>query len=75
VQGLRRIDVSVRGDDDPDGSSIVSLAGFVGATATAAPPSGTDWYGEAGPGDPGEEDEGGQDQEFEDEDTDPEGIE
>ena len=75
VQGLRRIDVSVRGDDDPDGSSIVSLAGFVGATATAAPPSGTSWYGEAGPADPGEQDEGGEDEEIEDEEFEDEELE
>ena len=31
VQGLRRIDVSVRRDDDPEDSSIVTLSGFVGA--------------------------------------------
>jgi general secretion pathway protein I len=63
VQGLRRIDVKVRRDEDPENSSIVSLAGFVGATATAAPPGNTDWYdaygGSGGPGD-GDED-GGED--------------
>jgi len=69
VQGLRRIDVSVRGDDDPEGSSIVSLAGFVGATSIAAPPSSTDWYGEGDPGDPGEQGEGGADEAGEEEDA------
>ena len=44
VQGLRRIDVSVRRDADPENSSIVTLSGFVGATATAAPPAQIDWY-------------------------------
>ena len=44
VQGLRRIDVSVRRDEDPEDSSIVTLSGFVGATATAAPPAPIDWY-------------------------------
>jgi general secretion pathway protein I len=44
VQGLRRIDVSVRRDDDPENSSIVTLSGFVGATATAAPQTLLDWY-------------------------------
>ena len=44
VQGLRRIDVSVRRDADPENSSIVTLSGFVGATATAAPPALIDWY-------------------------------
>lgn len=44
VRGMRRIDVSVRRDEDPDDSSIVTLSGFVGATATAAPPANDDWY-------------------------------
>jgi len=59
VQGLRRIDVSVRRDDDPENSSIVTLSGFVGATATAAPQTSLDWYQEIesqGSGD-GDEDE------------------
>ena len=57
VQGLRRIDVSVRRDEDPENSSIVTLSGFVGATATAAPPAASDWSleregsGEGGDGD------------------------
>jgi general secretion pathway protein I len=46
VQGLRRIDVSVRRDEDPDGSTLVTLAGFVGAVATASPPSNTVWSAE-----------------------------
>jgi general secretion pathway protein I len=50
VQGLRRIDVSVRRDEDPENSSIVTLAGFVGATAIAAPPAATDWYTQYGEG-------------------------
>ena len=44
VQGLRRIDVAVRRDEDPENSSIVTVSGFVGATATAAPPAQIDWY-------------------------------
>ncbi|HEU5467789.1 MAG TPA: type II secretion system minor pseudopilin GspI [Steroidobacteraceae bacterium] len=60
VQGLRRIDVSVRRDDDPENSSIVTLSGFVGATATAAPQANSDWYAEAG--DPGDGGEGGEDE-------------
>jgi general secretion pathway protein I len=36
VSGLRRIDVSVRRDDDAEDSALVKLSGFVGATATAA---------------------------------------
>ena len=58
VEGLRRIDVSVRRDGDAENASLAHLAGFVGATATAAPPSNTDWYGSAGPGDPGDAGDG-----------------
>jgi general secretion pathway protein I len=43
VQGMRRIDVSVRRDEDPEGGSLVTLSGFVGETATAAPQSNADW--------------------------------
>lgn len=43
VDGLRRIDVSVRRDSDPAESSLANLAGFIGATATATPPSPTPW--------------------------------
>ncbi len=59
VEGLRRIDVSVRREGDAEGSALVSLAGFVGATATSAPPSSTSWAGGEVPGGEadGEEDE------------------
>lgn len=69
VQGLRRIDVSVRRDEDPENSSIVTLSGFVGATATAAPQTLPDWHeyhqDEGGGGEDDEfadegEDEGGE---------------
>jgi hypothetical protein len=50
VQGMRRIDVSVRRDGDPEDSSLVTLAGFVGATATASPPTIPDWYNMNWPG-------------------------
>jgi general secretion pathway protein I len=53
VEGLRRIDVTVRREDDAEDSSLVTLAGFVGATATAAPPSGTSWNVGADGGEPG----------------------
>ncbi len=64
VQGLRRIDVSVRRDDDPENSSIVTLSGFVGATATAAPQTNLDWYQGiesqgSGDGDEDEDEDGG----------------
>lgn len=45
VEGLRRIDVSVRRADDAPGSALVTLAGFVGATALSSPPS--NWYWKA----------------------------
>jgi general secretion pathway protein I len=56
VQGLRRIDVTVRRDEDPEGTSLVALAGFVGATATASPASSVDW--QAGSGAGGEDEDG-----------------
>jgi general secretion pathway protein I len=43
VDGLRRVDVRVRRDEDADGSALVLLAGFIGATATTSPPSQTPW--------------------------------
>lgn len=61
VKGLRRIDVSVRRDADPEGSSIATLAGFIGQTATAAPPSSPDWYRDDGSGGPGDGEDGGED--------------
>jgi len=61
VKGLRRIDVSVRSDTDPEGSSITTLAGFMGQTATAAPPSRADWYGNDDSGGPGDGEDDGTD--------------
>lgn len=58
VQGLRRIDVSVRRDGDPEDSSLVTLAGFVGETAMSAQPMSLDWYALYGGGGPGGEDQG-----------------
>jgi len=74
VQGMRRIDVSVRRDGDPEDSSLVTLAGFVGATATASPPTIPDWYNQNGPGGPGDEDQNG-DQDNADETEEPEPVE
>jgi general secretion pathway protein I len=45
VEGIRRIDLSVRRADDAAGTSILSLAGFVGATAAATGPSPAQWSG------------------------------
>lgn len=58
VEGLRRIDVSVRREEDAEGSSLVTLAGFVGQTATAAAISGTSWNAGADGGEPGGEQDG-----------------
>jgi len=63
VKGLRRIDVSVRRDTDPDGSTIVTLAGFMGQTIASSPPSSTDWNAGGGPQDPGDRDGGDEDEE------------
>lgn len=43
VDGLRRIDVRVRRDEDAADSALVTLAGFIGATATTSGPSSTPW--------------------------------
>lgn len=43
VDGLRRVDVRVRREGDAPDSSLVSLAGFIGATATSTGPSPTPW--------------------------------
>jgi general secretion pathway protein I len=63
VQGLRRIDVSVRRDEDPENSSMVTLSGFVGATATAAPQAVLDWYQGIDNQDGGDEGEDGVEEE------------
>ncbi|MGH8130167.1 MAG: type II secretion system minor pseudopilin GspI [Steroidobacteraceae bacterium] len=62
VEGLRRIDVSVRREGDAEDSALVSVAGFVGATATAAPPSATQWTGGEVPGSGVDEEEGEQEE-------------
>jgi general secretion pathway protein I len=64
VRGMRRVDVSVRREEDPEDSSIVTLSGFVGAIATAAPQANDDWYADIesdGDGN-GDEDEDGADE-------------
>jgi hypothetical protein len=66
VQGLRRIDVSVRRDGDPDDSTLVTLAGFVGQTAMAAPQSDVDWYDEDTSGDPNPDEDEDPGDEFDD---------
>lgn len=55
VNGLRRIDVRVRREGDPAESSLVTLAGFVGATATSTGASPTPWNTGGVGGGPGDE--------------------
>ena len=43
VDGLRRIDINVRREEDAEGTSLISMAGFIGAAATATGPSPTFW--------------------------------
>jgi type II secretion system protein I len=57
VEGLRRIDMRVRRADDAEDSALVTLAGFVGATATATGPSSRLWN----MGTPPEESDDGED--------------
>jgi len=54
VEGLRRIDVRVRREDDAAGTSLAQLAAFVGATAMMTGPSPTPWN--SGEHDPGDDD-------------------
>jgi general secretion pathway protein I len=65
VKGLRRVDVSVRRDTDPEGSSIATLAGFIGQVATASAQVNSDWYAmygqDGGPGDGGDGEDDGTD--------------
>ncbi len=43
VDGMRRIDVTVRRETDAEGAPLASLAGFVGMTATTTGPSSRPW--------------------------------
>ncbi len=52
VEGLRRIDLRVRREDDAEDSALVTLAGFIGATATATAPSSQPWNKGAPPEEP-----------------------
>ena len=57
VEGLRRIDMKVRREGDAEDSALASLAGFVGATATATGPSSILWNSGALEQNPGGEEE------------------
>ncbi len=56
VDGLRRIDVAVRRETDPDGSSLGRVTGFAGAVAARSAASTTAWEG-GEDGAPDEDDE------------------
>ncbi len=43
VPGIRRLDVRVRRLDGPEDAFLANVAGFVGRTQIAAPPTGTAW--------------------------------
>lgn len=48
VENIRRIDVRVRRESDPDGSALGQVTGFVGATVMGTAPSATPWTGSQG---------------------------
>jgi general secretion pathway protein I len=62
VEDLRRIDVRVRRDADPEDSSLAEVSGFVGAVVMDTPPSGAPWSGVPDQGQGDEEEDGGQEQ-------------
>lgn len=53
VESLRRMDVSVRADDAPEGSALATITGFYGTAIGAAGGGSVDWAGtqSAGPDD------------------------
>lgn len=51
VDGLRRIDLAVRRETDPQGSSLGRVTGFAGAVAARSAPSATAWQGGTAVGD------------------------
>jgi general secretion pathway protein I len=57
VENLRRIDVTVRREEDEEGTSLMKLSGFVGQTALAAPPSNSSWNGGTDGGEAGGDEE------------------
>ena len=57
VDGLRRIDLAVRRETDPDGTSLGRVTGFAGAVAARRAPSATDWQGGGGDGSDNPDDE------------------
>jgi len=59
VESLRRMDVSVREADAPDGSSLATVTGFYGSAIGASGGGALAWAGTAGPG--GSDTDGGAD--------------
>lgn len=58
VENIRRIDIRVRRDTDPEDSSLARVTGFIGATTAGTPPSATPWSGaQAGGAGSGDDDE------------------
>lgn len=62
VDDLRRIDIRVRRDADPEDSALAEVSGFAGAVAIGTPQSGTLWSGGGNGGDGGDGRDGGSDQ-------------
>jgi general secretion pathway protein I len=62
VAELRRIDVRVRREGDPEDTAMAEVSGFAGVVAMGTAPSGTPWAGSPGGGGGGQdEDEDGAD--------------
>jgi general secretion pathway protein I len=55
VENIRRVDVSVRRDSDPEDSSLAQITGFVGATMMGTAASATPWAGGQAGGGPGQD--------------------
>jgi general secretion pathway protein I len=57
VESLRRMDVSVRADDAPEGSALATITGFYGTAIGAAGGGSLDWAGTQSAGGPDDDDE------------------
>jgi hypothetical protein len=58
VESLRRMDVSVRPADEPEGDALVTVTGFYGAAIGAAGGTSLPWASGPGAGTPGQNDDG-----------------
>jgi general secretion pathway protein I len=61
VEDLRRIDISVRRAEDPEGDALAQVTGFAGGVVMSTPPSPTPWNGGQQPGGDGGGGNGNQD--------------